>query len=107
MRMQVDNHINVGYDIDGDLFAFNDTATTEIYTCCHTLSLHDALPISSDSWAIMALRSCIGPTTCNCVRPGCASSRSASERGSTPITSPPRASAPSATAPINPTAAPP
>src|SRR3546814_8839201 len=27
-------------------FFFNDTATTEIYTYCHTLSLHDALPIS-------------------------------------------------------------
>src|SRR3546814_37390 len=27
------------------LFFFNDTATTEIYTYCHTLSLHDALPI--------------------------------------------------------------
>src|SRR3546814_12271361 len=26
-------------------FFFNDTATTEIYTSCHTLSLHDALPI--------------------------------------------------------------
>src|SRR3546814_11938640 len=26
---------------------FNDTATTEIYTDCHTLSLHDALPIFS------------------------------------------------------------
>src|SRR3546814_11613531 len=25
---------------------FDDTATTEIYTYCHTLSLHDALPIS-------------------------------------------------------------
>src|SRR3546814_5848157 len=25
---------------------FNDTATTEIYTYVHTLSLHDALPIS-------------------------------------------------------------
>src|SRR3546814_2636657 len=24
---------------------FNDPATTEIYTYCHTLSLHDALPI--------------------------------------------------------------
>src|SRR3546814_1433185 len=24
---------------------FNDTAATEIYTYCHTLSLHDALPI--------------------------------------------------------------
>src|SRR3546814_4629776 len=27
------------------VFDFNDTATTEIYTYCHTLSLHDALPI--------------------------------------------------------------
>src|SRR6059058_4879000 len=26
-------------------FFFNDTATTEIYTSLHTLSLHDALPI--------------------------------------------------------------
>src|SRR3546814_16833082 len=28
-------------------FFFNDTATTEIYTYCHTLALHDALPICS------------------------------------------------------------
>src|SRR3546814_13885475 len=28
-------------------FFFNETATTEIYTYGHTLSLHDALPISS------------------------------------------------------------
>src|SRR6188474_3711250 len=28
------------------VFFFNDTATTEIYTSLHTLSLHDALPIS-------------------------------------------------------------
>src|SRR5213079_1903646 len=28
-------------------FFFNDTATTEIYTTTDTLSLHDALPISS------------------------------------------------------------
>src|SRR3546814_16757001 len=28
-------------------FFFNETATTEIYTYLHTLSLHDALPISS------------------------------------------------------------
>src|SRR3546814_6197512 len=33
-------------------FFFNDTATTEIYTYGHTLSLHDALPIScaTPSW---------------------------------------------------------
>ena len=29
------------------LFRSNDTATTEIYTSVHTLSLHDALPISA------------------------------------------------------------
>src|SRR3546814_13611431 len=29
-------------------FFFNDTATTESYTYCHTLSLHDALPICAD-----------------------------------------------------------
>src|SRR3546814_19820845 len=33
------------------LFFFKDTATTEIYTYGHTLSLHDALPISSTSAA--------------------------------------------------------
>src|SRR3546814_3025811 len=31
--------------IDVCVFFFNDTATTEIYTYLHTLSLHDALPI--------------------------------------------------------------
>src|SRR3546814_9359043 len=30
-------------------FFFNDTATTEIYTYLHTLSLHDALPIFGSS----------------------------------------------------------
>src|SRR3546814_7698241 len=28
------------------MFFLNDTATTEIYTYCHTLPLHDALPFS-------------------------------------------------------------
>src|SRR3546814_18084376 len=31
------------------VFFFNDTATTEIYTYGHTLSLHDALPISLEA----------------------------------------------------------
>src|SRR5213594_641709 len=30
-------------------FFFNDTATTEIYTSVHTLSLHDALPIETET----------------------------------------------------------
>src|SRR3546814_18199270 len=33
-------------------FFFNDTATTEIYTDCHTLALHDALPIFQRGAAI-------------------------------------------------------
>src|SRR3546814_12242551 len=33
-------------------FFFNYTATTEIYTDCHTLSLHDALPIYSDEQTV-------------------------------------------------------
>src|SRR3546814_16552338 len=37
------------------LFFFNDQATTEIYTSCHSLSLPDALPIgyrtNNDLWA--------------------------------------------------------
>src|SRR5213594_4946922 len=31
------------------VFFVNDTATTEIYTSVHTLSLHDALPIFGDA----------------------------------------------------------
>src|SRR6059058_886612 len=31
--------------VSSSFFFFNDTATTEIYTSLHTLSLHDALPI--------------------------------------------------------------
>src|SRR6056300_1278474 len=44
-------------------FFFNDTATTEIYTNLNTLSLHDALPISSElqshseiSYAVFCLK---------------------------------------------------
>src|SRR5213075_1000778 len=36
-------------------FFFNDTATTEIYTTRHTLSLHDALPISETGDLLEAL----------------------------------------------------
>src|SRR6266566_2421029 len=43
-------------------FFFNDTATTEIYT----LSLHDALPVSSPGWPVAARHSgfapCVGAT---------------------------------------------
>src|SRR3546814_13128815 len=36
-------------------FFFNYTATTEIYTYLHTLSLHDALPIYTDYYNLMFL----------------------------------------------------
>src|SRR3546814_10450501 len=39
-------------------FFFNDTATTEIYTYLHTLSLHDALPIYCLSSIQPHLRPC-------------------------------------------------
>src|SRR3546814_20650762 len=35
------------------IFFFNDTATTEIYTYLHTLSLHDALPILMSFWTLV------------------------------------------------------
>src|SRR3546814_21165824 len=35
---------------------FNYTATTEIYTYCHTLSLHDALPIFEKVSGSLAMR---------------------------------------------------
>src|SRR3546814_4256321 len=39
------------------VFFFNDTATTEIYTYGHTLSLHDALPILWQAQAVVRARS--------------------------------------------------
>src|SRR3546814_14322253 len=41
-------------------FFFNDTATTEIYTYCHTLSLHDALPIYTNAHTIDSLSRVVG-----------------------------------------------
>src|SRR3546814_11301099 len=43
-------------------FFFNLTATTEIYTYLHTLSLHDALPISlpSDAMLVLPVWGCLG-----------------------------------------------
>src|SRR3546814_949278 len=38
------------------VFFFNDTATTEIYTYLHTLSLHDALPIYKIAVFVGSLR---------------------------------------------------
>src|SRR3546814_16047309 len=43
-----------------NLFLFNYTATTEIYTYLHTLSLHDALPISSASRTLSVYWACAG-----------------------------------------------
>src|SRR3546814_7213190 len=52
-------------------FFFNDTATTEIYTYGHTLSLHDALPIfaahgrasTASAWMRRSGRALSRPTT--------------------------------------------
>src|SRR3546814_6825649 len=38
------------------LFFFEDSSTTEIYTYLHTLSLHDALPISAELDELRTLR---------------------------------------------------
>src|SRR3546814_4679119 len=46
------------------VFFFNETATTEIYTYLHTLSLHDALPISSASARPCAARPCRASRMC-------------------------------------------
>src|SRR2546422_5559055 len=53
-------------------FFFNDTATTEIYT----LSLHDALPISSISRTVTGAGSLSGSAPTFPSRRGCASTRS-------------------------------
>src|SRR5213075_3529680 len=52
-------------------FFFNDTATTEIYTTRHTLSLHDALPISAKSYLnIPAIIAAAEITGANGIHPG-------------------------------------
>src|SRR3546814_2671174 len=38
------------------VFVFNGSATTEIYTYGHTLSLHDALPLSGSRSSVFASR---------------------------------------------------
>ena len=44
------------------LFRSNDTATTEIYTTVHTLSLHDALPTSPSSSSLTVTGSPVSAT---------------------------------------------
>src|SRR3546814_13185261 len=38
--------VSMTIDLWYDVFFFNESTTTEIYTYCHALSRHDALPIS-------------------------------------------------------------
>src|SRR2546422_274471 len=51
-------HLISARDLHSPLFFFNDTATTEIYT----LSLHDALPISSACFALRIPPAGLNPT---------------------------------------------
>ena len=51
------------------LFRSNDTATTEIYTSPHTLSLHDALPIAAFQIDILTAYSAAAQALAN-VGPG-------------------------------------
>src|SRR3546814_446067 len=71
-------------------FFFNDTATTEIYTYWHTLSLHDALPISatlpSPSTAMVASMSACSRwmRTTTTVMPDCSETTGSSRPVSAP-----------------------
>src|SRR5213079_3534588 len=56
-------------------FFFNDTETTEIYTTTDTLSLHDALPISTPP----TRSSCRASTRCGARRPTSRSEEHTSE----------------------------
>src|SRR3546814_17490663 len=55
--------------IVGFCFFFNETATTEIYTYLHTLSLHDALPISAGRRGVRPGRSAPGAVPRPAARP--------------------------------------
>src|SRR3546814_1927119 len=72
-----------------EYFYFNDTAHTEIYTYCHTLSRHDALPISATSPTCTARRrtSC-RRTPASASRRSSATPNATSSRGSRPPASP-------------------
>src|SRR3546814_11202078 len=48
----------------------NDTSTPDIYTYCHTLSLHDALPICSNRREVAARRDQSPPLTTHSCRSG-------------------------------------
>src|SRR3546814_1672388 len=52
----------------GECFFFNGTATTEIYTYGHTLSLHDALPISASSTMVARAAASGSLSTCSATR---------------------------------------
>src|SRR3546814_19571385 len=64
------------------VFFLNDTATTQIYTYLHTLSLHDALPICSvlNTLRIPALTSMLARKERNPPAPGTELERQRSDR---------------------------
>src|SRR3546814_12931703 len=71
------------------LFFFNDTATTEIYTYLHTLSLHDALPIyfhKSFNFGVVAAASLTRPRAGNNACSSSSKSEPSGNNGNTPCT---------------------
>src|SRR3546814_19406664 len=79
-------------------FFFRDVATTEIYTYCHTLSLHDALPISS--WSCSVRKRCRRRSPASARSPPTPPAPTASRSTSRPASTPsPASSPPSPTGP--------
>src|SRR3546814_10284694 len=73
-------------------FFFRDVATTEIYTYCHTLSLHDALPISS--WSCSVRKRCRRRSPASARSPPTPPAPTASRSTSRPASTPSPASSP-------------
>src|SRR3546814_20525992 len=67
--------------VDGVVFVFNDTATTEIYTYRHTRSLHDALPIFAPSSSGLG-KVTVGKSGCGSACSGTATRRRSEEHTS-------------------------
>src|SRR3546814_16309056 len=70
------SYCHLGSSVSVSCFFFNDTATPDIYTYLHTLSLHDALPI------LLRLRKCSAIIWSAAVKPALASTRNSTTSAS-------------------------